>query len=312
MRKINALTASRLQRRLLPNLKALRAFEAVAYHGSFTRAADELAVSQGAVSHQVKQLEQNLGVALFLRGAKGVEPTREGMMLQEACERSFDEIGDCTALIRRDRGDRVLRVRVGPFFAMKVIAPRVAAFLEENPGVQLHFNNLERDAPPPGAGDVQVKYCDEPPAGCFAMEIFQEFQVPVCSPGLMESVAGPLELLKDPGVTRLHYRDFSEWQAWLDGTGLGVPTANSNLIFDDQHAILAAVRSGQGIGLADRALISEDVERGRVCVVSENYVVPEASYKFICGQGRNIPGSLIEIFRKWLIAELEILRPASA
>ncbi|WP_278923724.1 LysR family transcriptional regulator [Pseudophaeobacter profundi] len=305
MKKTNVIALARPQRRQLPNLKALRAFEAVAFHGSFTRAADELAVSQGAVSHQVRQLEEGLGVSVFLRGAKGVSLTEEGKVLQEVCERSFDKIAESTALIRRDRKDRVLRVRVGPFFAMKVIAPRVAGFLEQNPGVQLHLTNLEVDAPPPGAGDIQIKYCLEPPAGCHAIEVFRERQVPVCSPELLQTVRDPVQLLEDPQVPRLHYRDLAEWQAWLDGTGLGAASANSNLIFDDQHTILAAVRSGQGVGLADRALISEDVERGRVCIVSENSVEPEISYKFICGAGRNTAGSLIETFRIWLMSELE-------
>ena len=90
MNLTNSYAGARAARRGLPGLKALRAFEAVAFHGSFTLAADELAVSQGAVSHQIKQIEESLGVQLFQRGARGVTLTPQGLLLRETAERAFD------------------------------------------------------------------------------------------------------------------------------------------------------------------------------------------------------------------------------
>ncbi len=302
MNQINDRRVIRRHRRQLPSLKALRTFEAVAHHQSFTKAADELAVSQGAVSHQIKLLESALGLQLLIRHAKGVSVTVEGARLKEVCGHAFDEIGDVASLIRRDVKAQVLKVRAGPFFAMEVIAPRVASFLKRNPGLQLHLNNLDADSQ--SVEDVQIKYCVHPPEGTYSLEILKERLVPICSPALLEGIETPVEIIRRPEIARLHYRDLGEWQSWLTRYGFGNGRANSNLFFDDQHTLLAAVRSGQGIGLADRALSEEDVERGRICVVSEDFIQPEASYKFICARNRLTAHSTLEEFRDWLVNEI--------
>jgi LysR family glycine cleavage system transcriptional activator len=304
MNIINDRAAMRRHRRQLPSLKALRTFEAVAHYQSFTKAADELAVSQGAVSHQIKLLESALGLQLLIRHPKGISVTVEGTRLKEVCGDAFDEIGNVALLIRRDVRAQVLKVRAGPFFAMEVIAPRVASFLKRNPGLQLHLSNMDADSASQGVEDVQIKYCVHPPAGTYSLELLKEKLVPICAPALLEDVETRVEIIRRPEIARLHYRDLGEWQSWLIRYGFGDCRANSNLFFDDQHTLLAAVRSGQGIGLADRALSEDDVERGRICVVSEEFIEPEASYKFICAQERLRTHSTLEHFRNWLVNEI--------
>ncbi|WP_252349285.1 MULTISPECIES: LysR family transcriptional regulator [Brucella/Ochrobactrum group] len=307
IRKIHRAMTSRARRRKLPSLRALRAFEAVSHCQSFTAAAEELAVSQGAVSHQIKLLEQTLGCQLLVRGPKGVTVTPEGALLLEVCARAFDEIGAVTTLIGQDKNIQILRVRAGPFFSMEVIASRIAGFLKQNPGIQLHLNNLDIDSIAHDREDAQIKYCLHPPAGMYNIEILKERLVPVCSPSLLDSRKNPHDLLLDPEIPRLHYRDVSDWKKWLAHNGYDDLPANSNLFFDDQHTLLAAARSGQGIGFSHRPLVESDVQRGSLCIVSERYFEPKESYKFICSHDDIVSNTALQLFRDWLIKEVSTI-----
>ncbi|RKF17002.1 LysR family transcriptional regulator [Roseovarius spongiae] len=305
MKKTNDVSRPRSFRKKLSHLRALRAFEAVACHLSFTRAAEELAVSQGAISHQVKLLEERLGKRLFLRGGKGVTLTVEGELLNEVCRRSFDEIGETLSLIGQKRDAQILRVRSGPFFAMKVIAPRISEFLSANPGIQLHLNNLDPDSASLGSEDVLIKYCMDPPANSVAAEILKENLVLICNPDLLADGGDLADILVRSDVARLHYRDMGDWESWLDQFGFGAAPVSQNLIFDDQHTILEAVRSGQGIGMAERSLIQGDVARGRIAILSDLCLRPEASYKFIYKADRAASHRVIEVFHDWLRDQVE-------
>ncbi|WP_273793706.1 LysR family transcriptional regulator [Brucella anthropi] len=288
----------------------MRAFEAVSHCQSFTAAAEELAVSQGAVSHQVKLLEEALGCQLLVRGPRGVSVTAEGALLSEVCARAFDEISAVTTLIAQDNKAQILRVRAGPFFAMEVIASRIAGFLKKNPGIQLHLNNLDIDSLAQDREDAQIKYCLHPPAGMYSIELLKERLVPVCSPSLLDNVMNPEDLLITPDVPRLHYRDVNDWKRWLSRHGLGDLTANSNLFFDDQHTLLAAARSGQGIGFSHRPLVENDVQHGSLAIVSERYFEPRESYKFICSHENIASNPALQLFRDWLVKEVSAIDQA--
>ena len=298
----------RQRRKLLANLRALRAFEAVGHHRSFTAAANELAVSQGAVSHQVKQLEERLGRRLLERNARGVGLTSEGSLLLDVCARAFEEIAGALSLIGQENGTQILRIRTGPFFAMEVLVPRMAGFLERNPGIQLHLSNLEERSGGQEREDAQIKYCLHPPAGHYAIEILRERLVPVCSPALLASVARGENLLFSQSVARLHYRNASDWKNWLTHNNLQETRTNANLFFDDQHTLLAAARSGHGIGFSHRAFVEADIARGTLCVLSEDMFQPEECYMFICPKESMATNPALARFRDWLLEEVAAIR----
>ncbi len=308
MNKPNTSSHARSTRNQLSGLRALRAFEAVACHLSFTLAAREMSVSQGAISHQIKLLEDRLGKRLFIRTGKGVSLTVEGELLRDVCRRSFDEIGETLSFIGQKREAQVLRVRSGPFFAMKVIAPRISEFLSANPGIQLHLNNLDPDSASLGSEDVLIKYCLTPPENSMAVEILREKLVLICNPDLLSSGDDLAHIIARPDIARLHYRDMSDWESWLEQFGYGGPTASQNLIFDDQHTILEAARSGQGIGMAERSLIQGDVARGRISILSDLCLQPKTSYKFIYKTERAASHPVIELFQKWLEQQVELIQ----
>ncbi len=112
---------------------------------------------------------------------------------------------------------------------MEVIASRIAGFLKQNPGIQLHLNNLDIDSLAQDREDAQIKYCLHPPAGAYSIELLRERLVPVCNPSLVGELANPEDLLFNPEVPRLHYRDVSDWKRWLSHHNLDEIAANSNL-----------------------------------------------------------------------------------
>jgi len=308
MRKNNIKADISTVRRRFPNLKSLKAFEAVARHESFTLAAHELAISQGAVSHQVKNLEEQLQLKLFNRHSKGISITSEGILLRDTCTRAFDDIASVINIIRPELFVQSIRVLAGPFFSMKVIAPRVASFMQANPEVQLHLNSIERADVGNWSSDVLIQYCEQPPEDKYAIEVLQEKMVPICSPALVSDAASPLSILEREEVTLLHYRDLSDWESWLAEAQLEHWKHQANLIIDDQQTIVEAVKAGQGIGMADRSLIRDEISRGEILVMSDQYVTPKASYKLICDPERLQHHPFIAIFRDWLIAEIRAIQ----
>lgn len=113
-----------------------------------------------------------------------------------------------------------------------------------------------------------------------------------------------MELLRRPDVTRLNYRDLKDWESWLGQEGIETGGNHPNLVFDDQHTIIEVARSGQGIALADRSLIDQDVKAGRICVISERHIRPPVSYKFVCAKEIVAATSYVDVFRKWLVNEI--------
>ena len=300
--------ADRDRRKQLASLRALRAFEAVGHHRSFTAAANELTVSQGAVSHQIKQLESRLGRRLLERNSRGVSITPEGSLLLDVCARAFEDIANVLSLIGQDNDTQILRIRTGPFFAMEVLASRMAGFLAQNPGLQLHLSNLEERSGTQEREDAQIKYCIHPPAGCYWVEVLRERLVPVCSPALLASVEHVSDLLFSQSVARLHYRNASDWKNWLAHNNMPDTRTNANLFFDDQHTLLAAARSGHGIGFSHRAFVEADIGRGTLCLLSEETFQPEESYKFICPKESIDANPALARFRDWLLQEVEAVR----
>ncbi|MFK0273205.1 LysR family transcriptional regulator [Ensifer sp. NPDC090286] len=284
----------------LPSLKSLRAFEAAARNGSLTAAADELCIGQGAISHQIRNLELNLGLRVFVRKQHGVELTPEGGLLYASCQRAFDDLEGVVQHIRPRTSDKILRVRVGPFFSMKVIAPRISEFLTANPGVQIHLSHLETITAGTGPADVTIAYCLQPPAGRFTRKLLRERLVPVCGRDLWQEDRQALL-----SGNRLHYRGLQEWQSWIASSGLALPRSRQDLIFDDQHIILEAVKEGQGVALIDRTMAEHEFKSGQIRLAHDHFYEPAETYQFVCQEELLRTKPVTKAFLNWLIAEIE-------
>ena len=256
-------------------LAGLRAFEAVARLLSFVRAADELHLTQSAVSRQIKSLEDELGATLFSRGTRHVELTAEGTALLRAVAPALDRIDATVRQIRQSRGRRVVSVSTFASFASLWLIPRLPAFQHANPDIDIRIGAHDAFVDP-GASDVDValRYCrpDQAPAG--AVRLFGEQVVPVASPWLLEHARKAGAALREPADlarqtlleedSALPSAEVLSWRHWLAMHGQPELQPARWLYFDFTHQQVQAALAGQGVTLTRLALTAELLARGEL------------------------------------------------
>jgi LysR family transcriptional regulator, glycine cleavage system transcriptional activator len=304
-------------RRRLPSLNALKAFEASARHESFTSAAAELFVTQGAVSQQVKALEDELGLRLFSREGRMVKLTEAGRGYLEVVRDAFDRLASGTERLLQRQSSGVLNISTSPNFAAKWLVHRLGRFSEAHPEIELRISasmqhvDFARDET-----DVAVRHGDGDWPGMSVTRLCKEEIFPVCAPQLLRGRRG----LKVPGDLAhhplLHVNDHSLWQRWLEHHGVtGVDGARGALFNQASMAIDAAVQ-GQGVAMARTALAAWDLLGGRLArPFREAMDAPFAMWIVSPKVTAELPK--IAIFRDWLLAEaaedtrrLRLARPA--
>src|SRR3974390_609115 len=213
----------RLMLRRLPQLNALKAFEAAARHVSFTRAAEELCVTQGAVSHQVKALEEELGVKLFNREKQRLIITNTGQEYLAVVRDALDRIAMGTERLVQQQRSGALTVSTSPDFAAKWLVHRLGRFAEAHPGIVLrvsgtmhHVDFAREDV------DIAVRHGDGNWPGLHVIQLCTEPLFAVCSTALLSRLKRPSDVLNVP---LLHLDKRSVWSAWLDGAGVIAPDA---------------------------------------------------------------------------------------
>ncbi|WP_163830991.1 LysR substrate-binding domain-containing protein [Spartinivicinus ruber] len=293
------------RRKNLPPLKALRAFEAAAHHGSFTEAANELFVTQGAISRQVKVLEDFFNCQLFKRTPRGLQLTPPGSDLFKTLTESFDAICRTTDYLLQPRNR--LNVVVPPTFSVKWLLPRLSKFQQFQPGVELslttmweqHHYDVQHEFQAAIVNDYISKVPDH------AIPLFKETMAPICSPAFLEK--HQLQSINELSlVTLLHpTRDRTDWKNWLNANNIDHVDTDSGLVFDAMElAINAAVR-GHGMAMVDLTMVQEELELG--------YLVEPFSQSLENGIGYFLVHSLeqrfqqqINAFKNWLFAEIAL------
>ena len=289
--------------RRLPPLNALKAFEAAARHASISRAAEELFVTQGAVSHQVKALEAELGLKLFNREHQRVVITEAGRNYLEVVRDAFDRISAGTERLLQRESSGVLTVSTSPNFASKWLVHRLARFAAAHPGIDLrisaslhHVDFAREDV------DLAIRHGDGQATGLHVTRLRTEELIAVCSPKLL---AGKNALRRPADLGRyplLHINDRKDWKKWLDAAGVKTVDGSRGLILNQASMAIDAAVDGQGIALARSALAAWDLNCGRlVRPFALSMPVPYA-YWIVCP---NATASLPKIvtFRNWLLAE---------
>jgi LysR family glycine cleavage system transcriptional activator len=289
-------------RSLLP-LNALRAFEASARHLSFTKAADELNVTQGAVSRQVKLLETSLSVRLFHRLHRRLRLTAQGQALFHPLSQALDIISDTIRNIKDATKDLCLKVH--PTFAIRWLIPRLHKFQANHPDIQVRFttSNINADFLREDF-DIAITYRGHDIPGVIREQILEEQLTPVCSPRLLQ--AGPA--LAEPCDLK-HHRllhnspDQVEWRTWAAQAGVKGLLFEKGQTFEIDDAALQAATAGLGVALGDRLLIREDIASGRLVEPFEFIRVKTGSYYISWLQGNQDKPGLIE-FKNWLKHEM--------
>lgn len=299
----------------LPPLNALRAFEAVARHLSFKRAAEEFRVTQGAVSRHVLRLEAFLGKRLFERGHRQVRLTPDGARYLPAVRDAFVGIADATGALTADRGREMLRLRLPPTCAILWLVPRLARFNTRHPDIPVRVTT-SHDPVEFDGGDVDVDaaihYGGNPAPGLVAERLFGEVLVPAMSPALAARpprLDAPADLLGHVLLHSIHRPD--DWPQWFRLAGVPAPEFPDGLIFENSSLTYQGAIEGLGVAMAQAAFALDEVRSGRLVVPFDLAVRNEAAYAFVVPEA-NAGLRRVRLFRDWIAAEAALTRAAGA
>jgi LysR family glycine cleavage system transcriptional activator len=289
--------------RRLPPLSALRAFEAAARHLSFTRAAGELHVTQTAISHQIRGLEEHLGVRLFRRLPRGLLLTEEGQSYLPAVRDAFDRIDAATGELIAARAGGPLTASMIPSFAARWLVPRLGRFRSAHPEIDLrisasvHLVDFAREDV-----DIAIRMGRGHYPGLRVDRLFGEALMPVCSPALLEG-SHPLRRPEDlRHHVLLHDDDYTGWRLWLELAGVAGVDPRRGLTFSDSGMVVQAAAEGQGVALARVALAAWDLAAGRLVRPFEVSIARDLAYYLVCPEA-SADRPRIAAVRAWLLAE---------
>jgi LysR family glycine cleavage system transcriptional activator len=291
---------------LLPSLNGLRAFEAAARSLSFTQAAVELNVTQTAISHQIRRLEDQLGIKLFIRQNRSLALTREAQEYLPSVRSAFEDLRRATERLRRSGPDGRLTVSTTASLATKWLVSRVAAFQDAHPGLEVRITTSNRLVDfRQDEVDIAVRYGRGHWPGVRARWLMAERVFPVCAPRLL---SGPVPLRQPADLanhTLLHAtvsRD--DWRLWLTAAGLPFSiAARRGLTFDEAFLAIQAAVEGLGVALGRLHLVEADIAAGRLIAPFDTVLPQDAGYYVVTPEAReNDPK--IALFRDWLIASV--------
>jgi LysR family transcriptional regulator, glycine cleavage system transcriptional activator len=289
---------------ILPSTAALRAFEAAANHLSFTDAAVELGRTQGAVSHQIRELESRLGVSLFEREARGISLTKPGRTYLPFVIEALDRLRAGDDALRPQTDDRVLTVSCSPNFASKWLVPRLGDFSAAHSDIDLRISAMPQHVTFEGDGiDMAVRHGTGDWPDLNVTRLCPETLFPVCSPHLMRTTER-IETVQDlAAYTLIHDRDRQGgWAHWLQAVGAdmdGFDLDHGPVLSQTSLAIDAAV-AGQGIALARSALVGLDLEAGRLIRPVPDELPAEFAYWIVCPK-QDASRPKVRLFLKWLL-----------
>lgn len=295
-------------------LHAMRAFEASARHLSFTRAAEELHVTPGAVSQQIKLLEDRLGIRLFLRLPRELVLTTEGRQLADAATSAFECLGEVIHQLQEGRAQIRLNISCPPSFAMMWLIPRLSGFSRLHPDIELRlkaeFHSLDPARMRRENTELAIRYEPSPGVGLDAVLLMREYLLPVGASSYAAS-GQPLSIEAITALPLLH--DGSPWDGappfaeWLDWLAKAAGAAGERVVlaghqFNLSQLALQAALEGQGIAMGRSALVFDELRAGRLHDVSGLAVQANAAY-FLSSLPETRDDEACTAFRSWIATE---------
>ena len=285
--------------RKLPPLRALQVFEAAARQSHFSRAAAELCITQSAVSHQVKQLEEHYGERLFKREGRQLQLTSKGELLYRELERIFNELSDLSMQISGDSNEQ-LRLAVYSSFAVKWLIPRLSDFRRQHPQIEIRLDMIADD---PELSDSVADMFITGQSGQLGYHhhlLHKERLIPVISPSLLalDSIALD-ELAKHPLLTVDEGALGLDWDRWFVANNLVPPAEQQQHIFSHVLLAIEAAITCQGIALASDFMVQADIDKGVLVALDLPDILTGFEFYFSCKQ-RRLKEPAIAAFVAWL------------
>lgn len=315
----------------LPPLNSLRAFEAAARLLSFKKAADELAVTPTAVSHQIKLLEEFLDLPLFRRLTRALELTPEGAAMLPRVQEGFASLAGAIEASRRKETGGIVTVCAPPNFATRWLVPRLAGFSQDHPDIDLRLSSsvamvdsrdknasAEGNSAPEPKYDLMVRFGHGRYPGQTVERLFSPVYVPVCRPALLAGehpLREPRDLLWHNLIHDATVPDLDDrpgWAQWLSLAGVaGLENQVRGSYFEDAALALTAAIAGQGIALAARPLVSADIAEGRLAMPFPHSIPSRYAY-YVTTPSAKAERPTVLALRTWLVAEATRERAAEA
>jgi LysR family transcriptional regulator, glycine cleavage system transcriptional activator len=290
----------------LPPLGALRSFESAARFNSFSRAADELCVTQSAVSHQIRQLEEFFGVALFNRQGRQTIPTANGTELAQVLAGAFSMINAACQRIEKSDGILSLTVAAIPSVATIWLIPRLSKFNGLYPDINVRLlhaifgQKIDFDEV-----DLAITYGNWNEAPAHSTKFLDGISYPVCSALYRDQIGNiqdPEDLLK---CNLLHDNDRRAWLRWFKAAALKIESQQPGPMFEGFNMLHASILSGQGIGLAPTAILADDLKSGRLVKLFGIGVLQEKAYYVSEAPSPRLRNAeQVKIFKEWLLNEV--------
>ncbi len=293
----------------LPPTASLRALEAAARHLSYTRAAEELFITQSAVSHQIRHAEEIWKVRLFKRQGRRLILTPEGQELAPLIRNFLNHLETTLRDLKEEKDAESLKVSLLPSFALKWLVPRLGGFSGQHPELDVWISSSDEMIDFKSSDvDVAIRlgYGNWPEL--YSLELLREHVFPVCSPQFLDRMETPEtaeDLLRYPLLYRHSWDICPRWRDWFRDAGIQVKSLPKGTRFQDTSMAVQAALDGQGIALARSAHVADDLAAGRLMKLLNVHSPSAVAYYIVCQRGReNLP--ITAAFIEWVLAEAEI------
>jgi LysR family glycine cleavage system transcriptional activator len=290
-----------------PNYAALRAFEAAARHDNFSRAADELHLTHGAISHQVRALEQELGRPLFVRTGRQVKVTSEALQFAAALARAFGDIAAAADAMRATATMQRLTVTAIPSFAARWLAPRLGGFIDLHPEIDvvLQSSGQMQDLAREGV-DVGIRFGRGNYPGMVVEQLMGDVYYPVASPRYRD---GALPDTPQQLAQHTLLRSVEPWAPWLHAAGVRMAEPRGGVLFDDLSLLIRSAVDGDGVGLVRHVVAMQEIAEGKLVRLFDIAAPSPDDYYFVAPPGAaNRPQ--VVAFRAWLFGEVAAFQRA--
>lgn len=298
--------------RMMPGTRALRTLEAAGRHLNFTRAADELGLTPAAVSHQIKEIEDQLGVSLFSRTSRTIRLTPAGAILLDATVEALDLMQRAAARARKtERATAQLKVTADPTFGGKWLMPRLDRFRKLRPDIELRFDityelrDFELDDL-----DVGIRFGMGKYPGLRSHRLFENVVIPVCSPKLLKS-GSPIRAPRDLFNHTLVHIEWSRqgvtwpnWRIWMAAAGIDDFDDSRTVVFGTSTEVIQAALDGFAVALADFAMVANELSEGRLVQPFELGIrmAPDYAYFLVYPESSANDPKIVS-FKQWMLAE---------
>lgn len=292
--------------RRLPSLTALRSFEAVARTLSFTKAAEELGVTQAAVSRQIKNLEQDLAVELVSRRSTKNVLTDAGDLLFDGIYRAFETMADAVSKIT-DTGDReILTISVAPYLSAQWLTPRLMEFLAAHPEIDLRLHHSYHPSDHRREGiDIGINWGSGEWPGVEKIKLVDGSLVAVASPALIEKVGMPAHPSALLGQSLFYEFELQHWRLWFENAQVKIPENFRGQRISDSHALRRAIVDGHGVGLFFSALLDEDIAAGHLVRVQGEPVHTGYDYYLNYPRDVQLPRKA-KVFMRFILEQTDV------